>query len=477
MLQRSLLLLLLASLSTASFAQTVTIDGRMRKLQPKPERAYLRQAIRDVRGTSDLPEMVDLTERQTPVKDQGDRGSCAYFTTVALFEHTMKRKNLPEREQNLSEEYLIYANKAIDRYNPNEDGSELRTNIKSMLRHGLLSEDLFPYSHSWFEKGMPCEAFEDKPTAPAYCRSHFAPGIEVLKALVTKEQYQFASKELRSQREVMERLAAGEAVTISLPVNQNGWEGGDTGLVTHSEELEKECEKEPDLCGGHTVLLTGYDQVKKVFFFKNSWGDSWGNKGYGQLSFDYFRDWTYGDFFALDILRLDQEPSTALVEKALSPVTTELYKGQNAKGEEGVLVDLRFDYKAPLGTFFYVSLFAQTRVAKPEGNASEEPSYENVLVKDEKGEEDVLLDRRFILAQKSEDLVYAGNQPLRLFLPKAKLVEAGVWDKADLVLRPTVYGMSDRESYKVLFRTYLSLFPSGTGDQNTVDTTRLPSFP
>jgi hypothetical protein len=42
--------------------------------------------------------------------------------------------------------------------------------------------------------------------------------------------------------------------------------------------------------GSHAVILSGYDTKKQVFRVKNSWGDSWGDEGFANLSFDYVRE-------------------------------------------------------------------------------------------------------------------------------------------------------------------------------------------
>ncbi len=36
---------------------------------------------------------------------------------------------------------------------------------------------------------------------------------------------------------------------------------------------------------GHAICICGYDT--KGFIFKNSWGDDWGDKGYGWVSYDF----------------------------------------------------------------------------------------------------------------------------------------------------------------------------------------------
>jgi GNAT superfamily N-acetyltransferase len=42
---------------------------------------------------------------------------------------------------------------------------------------------------------------------------------------------------------------------------------------------------EPKL--GHSVTLVGYDDTKKRFVFRNSWGTNWGDAGYGYLPYEY----------------------------------------------------------------------------------------------------------------------------------------------------------------------------------------------
>ena len=39
--------------------------------------------------------------------------------------------------------------------------------------------------------------------------------------------------------------------------------------------------------GYHAIVITGYDLDNKMFEFKNSWGDDWGDDGYGTLPLSY----------------------------------------------------------------------------------------------------------------------------------------------------------------------------------------------
>jgi C1A family cysteine protease len=42
------------------------------------------------------------------------------------------------------------------------------------------------------------------------------------------------------------------------------------------------------LLGGHANIIYGYDNNLKVFLMENSWGTSWGNKGYWYLPYSVF---------------------------------------------------------------------------------------------------------------------------------------------------------------------------------------------
>lgn len=445
-------------------AQTIEIQGRHIKLQPKPQTEFWQEPADQVRSATvdTLPAEVDLSQVQSPVKDQANRGSCAYFTTVALFEHAIKKFVPDHHDVNLSEEYLIYANKALDRMNSSEDASNLSSNIRTVLRRGVALEETVPYSHSWFEKGMPCADFKDDKTAPSYCRSHYAPSADALQKVIDSKNFQFQLDQLKTMTDVMNRLAEGYAVTISVPVNQNGWNSED-GRVEHSKELEAECKEKPDLCGGHTVLLTGYNQKDQVFYFKNSWGSSWGKQGYGMMPYDFVKTWSYGQFYSLKTNSLAVDLKNADLPTALSPVTSEVKAAVDSQGRPGVSVSLRFSYQAPVGTFYYVSLFPQLKSTPSDAGA--EPSaarYQPISISHDDGSNSYVSDFRYVIAKSTSDLSYDAEHPFSLFIADEDLEKAGVKADPNLVLRPSIYKMSDAESYKVLYREYLPLPAAGS---------------
>ena len=49
--------------------------------------------------------------------------------------------------------------------------------------------------------------------------------------------------------------------------------------------------------GGHAVLGVGYDDAKKRFIVRNSWGVNWGLDGYFTMPFAYLADRNLSDDF------------------------------------------------------------------------------------------------------------------------------------------------------------------------------------
>jgi len=59
--------------------------------------------------------------------------------------------------------------------------------------------------------------------------------------------------------------------------------------------------------GGHAVLFVGYDDVRGVVKFKNSWGPEWGDNGYGYLPYAYFSNGWVGDMWTVFVQEHDNK--------------------------------------------------------------------------------------------------------------------------------------------------------------------------
>jgi C1A family cysteine protease len=45
-----------------------------------------------------------------------------------------------------------------------------------------------------------------------------------------------------------------------------------------------------DTIGGHAILCVGYDEIKQHYIVRNSWGTSWGDKGYCYFPMQYMEN-------------------------------------------------------------------------------------------------------------------------------------------------------------------------------------------
>jgi C1A family cysteine protease len=51
------------------------------------------------------------------------------------------------------------------------------------------------------------------------------------------------------------------------------------------------------MLGGHAVLAVGYDDAKQRFTVQNSWGTSWGDKGFFYMPYEYLTNPNLADDF------------------------------------------------------------------------------------------------------------------------------------------------------------------------------------
>lgn len=234
-------------------------------------------------------EIVNLQEYQTPVKDQKDRNTCAYFAVVALVESSIKATF--SKEYDISEQFQIsYGKEHYKEYSNKEHGSTYDILLNFKNQGFFLTENVAPYQLSYFEKGRPCEQFDSfDESTPVFCFSHGS--IEWLsKPRVRTNGMQVDwmsglwSPGKNRVHLIEDALRKKRSVVITLKVYAPLW---DYEHVTYPKEIDDQCKRGEIDCYGHAVLITGFDSEKKIFTFKNSWGESWGNKGYGQIDYDY----------------------------------------------------------------------------------------------------------------------------------------------------------------------------------------------
>jgi C1A family cysteine protease len=203
------------------------------------------------------PPQASLQEKCTPVEDQGELGSCTACALVGNLEFLKKAQT--KSVINFSKMFLYYNERVIRHAVKTDSGASLRDGIKTLVKVGDSLEKFWPYDISLFTK---------KPSQKAYENAL---------------NYQITSYySIKSLNEMKHTLASGFPFVFGVAV----YESFETEKVTKSGNVPLP-KKDERLLGGHAILAVGYDDKKEIFIFRNSWGESWGDKGYGQLPYAY----------------------------------------------------------------------------------------------------------------------------------------------------------------------------------------------
>lgn len=218
------------------------------------------------------PPQVDLRVECSPVEDQGALGSCTAQALAGALEFLQLkalRGGLSARYRDLSR-LFIYYNERVAMGTVREDsGAMLRVGIKTLAKLGVCKEELWPHD---------IDKFARKPLVSCY--------QEALGHIVTSYQ------RLELLTEMKACLAQGMPFVFGFSVYEHVMSRSvaKSGILRMPEPNER-------MLGGHAVLAVGYDDAKGTLVFRNSWGEGWGKKGYGEMPYDYLTQRDLSDDF------------------------------------------------------------------------------------------------------------------------------------------------------------------------------------
>lgn len=225
------------------------------------------------------PSSIDWTRTMSPIKNQGQLGSCVGFALTAMKESQEVTERVTAGKEygpsttdmsNLSEAYLYWNAKE---YDPDKsEGTSIRYAMMVLQKKGIPTEKFWPYSDSKTGQALP--------------------GAEEAAAWAKIGSYW----RITSLEEILTALSK-QPIPIGIECFSEFETVGEDGIVPLPKDTNNSL-------GGHAICLVGYDDEKRLLKFKNSWGTGWGQNGYGYITYDYFSHiidaWTCLDLVIID---------------------------------------------------------------------------------------------------------------------------------------------------------------------------------
>ncbi len=209
-----------------------------------------------------LPQAVDLSRYMPAVGDQLNQGSCVGWATAyaarAYYAYQVEHRDIADTANIPSPAWLfnsIHLGKDCDQGSYVPDAMDV-------LKKGALSLKDYPYDDTKCPTPLP----------PARSRAtDFT--IESYE-LVWDQRYPDLDK-------VKGALAKGNPVVVTAALDASFFNLNPRQSIWRST---------PDAAneGGHAFTIVGYDDATQTFKFINSWNTSWGDQGYGRMTYDTF---------------------------------------------------------------------------------------------------------------------------------------------------------------------------------------------
>ena len=192
----------------------------------------------------------------TPVRNQGQCGSCYIFGTVAALESQLLLKYArPGTDLNLSEQIPLACDSAAGNCTAGGYASMIATYLHDT---GTALETCYPYIAAEGDCGDACANWQRAP--------------------FRLDSYTDLSD--RTEEEITTALMTTGPLTVWMRVyaDFDHYTGGVYSYATGEDK------------GGHFILLVGWDDAQSAFLCKNSWGTGWGESGYFWIAYSQMQN-------------------------------------------------------------------------------------------------------------------------------------------------------------------------------------------
>lgn len=209
--------------------------------------------------TRNLPAFVDLRPAELfAIYDQGHLGSCTANAICGAFHFAQVKEG--KKAFTPCRLFVYYNERAMEGNIDTDSGAQIRDGIKSVNKVGVCKETMWPYV---------IEKFTVHPPKECYCAAKHN----------TATKYARVPQKLEDLRGCINEgfpFVFGFMVFSSFMTK----EVATSGYMTMPQIYDS-------ILGGHAVMAVGYDDKKKHFIIRNSWGQDWGDNGYFYMPYDF----------------------------------------------------------------------------------------------------------------------------------------------------------------------------------------------
>lgn len=202
------------------------------------------------------------------IYDQGAIGSCTANAFCSVFKYLQDDKSFEP-----SRMYVYFKERMVESSDGtvSDSGAFVIDGCQYVAQNGVCSEKTWPYKVENVNIGPPSSCDEE-------AKSHKIGRVTSIrvddKNLISTIGYFIV-------QDVPVMMAFGVYDSIS--------ETGPDGIIKmpHPESYNDHKDKSDRFAGGHEVVIIGFDAEKQLFKIANSWGETWGEKGYGYMPYAY----------------------------------------------------------------------------------------------------------------------------------------------------------------------------------------------
>lgn len=208
--------------------------------------------IKYQRSNKELLKKVDLTPSLNDIYDQEDLNASSAFNVISLIEYNRELNGL--KDTRLSPLFLYYCARRLERTVKFDSGCSLRSCFKAAIRFGCIGEDFVPYITNQYNAKIQPHIWR---------RAH--------------KDLEFSYTRLNHYTDdPLDCLSNGHPFIFGITVHSS-FKPDESGIIPLPSH------KRDHILGYQAMQCVGYtdtDLHKGYFIVKNTWGRSWGNKGF-----------------------------------------------------------------------------------------------------------------------------------------------------------------------------------------------------